>query len=241
VNKVHTNVMDAITDITDGSSVMMQSFIGPLGVAQTLIENLTKLGSKDLTLIVTANISHAGGYTIHPQFKPFIAPRILIEAERVRKVILGWGVGAQFPGEERSPWIGREEKLDYEYLPIGVMAHRIRAAGTGMGAFYSPVGPGTWFAKGKEVRVINGQEYLLEFPLGADFGFVRASKADKLGNLYYRLSERMYSPLIAKACKTTIAEVDEIVEPGEIAPDQIITPGIYIDRIVLTDRKVVPQ
>lgn len=220
---------------------MMQSFVGPLGVAQSLIEHLAQSGRKDLTLVVATNINHTGGYKMHPRFQRYIVPRLLIEAGMARKVVMGWGTGAEFPGEEKSPWIGREEKLEREYIPIGVMAHRIRAAGAGMGAYYSPVGPGTWYAKDKESRVIDGKEYVLEYPLRADFGFVRANKADKLGNLYYKMVERMYSPLIAKACKTIIAEVDEIVEPGEIAPDQIITPGIYIDRIVRTTRKMVPE
>ncbi len=241
MNKIFKNVMDTVADITNGKSVMMQSFTGPLGVAQSLIESLLKQGSKNLTLIVTANINFSGNYPILMNQQPYIVPRALIEADRVSKVILGWGAAAEFPGEKVSPWSGRQEKLEYEYMPIGVMAHRIRAAGSGMGGFYSPVGPGTWYAKGKEVRAIDGKQYVLEYPLKADFGFIRALKADKLGNIYYKLGERMYSPLIAKACKTTIAEVDEIVEPGEIAPDQIITPGIYIDRIVLTDRKAVSR
>ena len=241
MNKVFTNIKEAIADIKNGSSVMMQCFVGPLGVAQSLIEHLAQAGLKDLTLVLPTNINHTGGYKVHPKFKPYIVPRLLIEADAAKKVILGWGTGAQFPGEEQSPWIGREDKLEREYVPIGVMAHRIRAAGAGMGAFFSPVGPGTWYAKGKESRIIDGKEYVLEYPLSADFGFIKALRADKLGNLYYKLAERMYSPLIAKACKTTIAEVDEIVEPGDIAPDQIITPGIYIDRIVLTERRMVPE
>ena len=241
MNKIYGSAKEALADIPSGSSIMMQCFVGPLGVAQSLIEQLAATGLKDLTLVLPTNINHTGGYKIHPKFKPYIVPRLLIEAGVARKVIIGWGTGAQFPGEEKSPWIGREENLEREYVPIGVMAHRIRAAGAGMGAYYSPVGPGTWYAKGKETRVIDGKEYVLEYPLSAQYGFIRANKADRLGNLYYKLAERMYSPLIAKACKTTIAEVDEIVEPGEISPELVMTPGIYIDRIVKSDRKVVPE
>ena len=240
MQKIYENPKEAIADIRDGSSVMIQSFVAALGVPQTLIAALKELEPKELTLIAAANVSFAVGNTIHKDFKPYFASRELIIAGMVKKIIFSWGKAAtaMFPGEKVSPWEGQEDKMEYEFMPMGVLAHRIRAAGNGIGAFYSPIGPGTWYAEGKETRTIDGQEYLLEYPLKADFGFIKAAKADTFGNLIYKLGERMYSPLIAKACKTTIAEVDEIVQPGDIPADHVMTPGIYIDRIVLSTKGV---
>jgi 3-oxoadipate CoA-transferase alpha subunit len=236
MEKYFNNSNEAIADIKDGSTIMVQSFVGSAGVAQTLIKKLAEKNNKNLTVIMCANPAFPGGNVIHKDFKPFYAPRDLIKEGMLKKAIIAWGKNAtsMFPGETKGPWDGIEDKIEYEFMPMGVMAHRIRAAGNGIGAFFSPVGAGTWYANGKESKTIDGKEYVLEYPLKADFGFVKASKADKYGNLVYKLGERMFSPLIAKACKTVIAEVDEIVEPGEIPPDHVMTPGIYVNRIVLS-------
>lgn len=239
MQKIYENPQDVIADINDGSSLMLQSFVGASGVAQTLIANLVKKGPKNLTLIMGSNRALPGGTIIHKDFKVFYAPRDIITADMVKKLIFAWGKSATslFPGEKQCPWEEKEQNMEFEFMPMGVMAHRIRAAGNGMGAFFSPIGAGTWYAEGKESRIIDGKEYVLEYPIKADFCFIKASKADTFGNLTYKLGERMWSPLFAKACKTTIVEVDEIVEPGEIPADQVMTPGIYVDRIILSTIK----
>ncbi len=154
-----------------------------------------------------------------------------MENGQVKKAITGWAasVGQDICPLERAMQAG---EVEVELVPQGILAERIRTGGAGLGGFYSPAGVGTLIAEGKEVKIINGREYVLELPLTADYGFIRAWKADKMGNLIYRLSQRSFNPLIATASRVTIAEVDEILEPGELAPDEIITPGIFIDRIV---------
>jgi len=239
MNKIYGSPQEAIADIKDGSSIMIQSFVGALGIAQDLIAALLEKGTKDLDLICCANPSFVGGTTIHKDWKPYLAPRDLIREGRCKKATFCWGKSAHlnFPGETGSIWDGVPENFECEFLPMGTLAHRIRAAGNGIGAFYSPVGAGTWYAEGKESRVINGVEYVLEYPLTAEFGFIKASKVDTFGNIVYRRGEKMFGPLIAKACKTVIVQADEIVEAGEIEPDQVMTPGIYVDRIVLRKKE----
>jgi len=239
MKKIFENPKEAIADIGDGHSVMIQSFVGASGVPQTLIANLVKQGAKNLTLIMASNPAFPGGTIMHKDFKEYYAPRDLIEADMVKKVVFAWGKNAtsMFPGEKQGPWVGKEDKMEFEFMPMGVMAHRIRAAGNGVGAFFSPIGAGTWYAEGKESRTIDGREYVLEYPIKADFCFIKASKADTYGNLVYKLGERMWSPLFAKACRTTIVEVDEIVEAGEIPADHVMTPGIYVDRIIASTIK----
>jgi 3-oxoacid CoA-transferase subunit A len=211
---------------------MLGSFGGPGGMPQNLILALRNKGVKNLEVIACVNFGViTSALKEIPGFKPYISPEILVENGQVRKGYVTWGTGG--PGEysafEQAVLSG---KVEGEILPFGVYVHRVRAAGAGMGAFYSPVGIGTIYARGKESRVINGREYLLEYPMRADFGFVRAYKADKVGNLIYRGTAQVFNPLIAKACDVTIAEVDEIVEIGELDPDQIVTSEIFIDRIV---------
>jgi len=239
MNKIYESAASALADVTDGSSIMMLSFVGPTGVPQDLISGLVEKGVKDLTIVATANLYYPGGNILHPEAKPYVSARYLVAAGQVKKIICAWGKFSYMPDDEKDFWKGREENLELEFMPMGVMAHRIRCAGAAQGGYYSAVGPGTWYSKGKETRIIDGKEYVLEYPLRADIGFIRARKADTLGNVFYHLGERMFSPLIAKACPLVIAEVDEIVEPGAIAPDVIHTPGIYVDRIVQTTRKTV--
>lgn len=209
----------------------MMMFTGPGGVPQNLIWALKNKGVKDLDIIACANFGFTGPVKDRPGFRPYITPDILVDNGQVRKAYLTWGRGAagEYSAIEQAVLSG---KVEGEIIPLGVYAHRLRAGGAGIGAFYSPVGVGTIYEQGKEKRVINGKEYLLEYPLRADFGFVRAYKADKLGNLIYRGTSRGFNPLIAKACDITIAEVDEIVELGELDSEQIITSGIFTDRIV---------
>jgi 3-oxoacid CoA-transferase subunit A len=210
---------------------MLVAFVGPGGVPQNLILALRNKGVKNLDVIACANFGMSSQLKIKPGYNLGITPEILIENGQVRKAYVAWGRAG--PGEysafEQAVLSG---KVEGEIIPMGVYAHRVQAGGAGIGAFYSPVGVGTIYARGKESRVINGREYLLEYPMRADFGFVRAYKADKVGNLIYRGTAKHVNPLIAKACDVTIAEVDEIVEIGELDPDQIVTSEIFIDRIV---------
>lgn len=227
-NKLYSSFRQVVADIHDGASIMMGLFAGPAGMPQNLILALRDRGAKNLT-IIASNF----GFGIQTETpKPFISPAILVESGQVKKAIVNW-TRANRPGEvsplEQAVKAG---KVELELMPMGVQTTRMKAGGMGIGAFYSPIGIGTVYEKGKEKRVFNGKEYLLEYPLRADYGFVRAYKADKLGNLVYKGTERAANPLVAKACNITIAEVDELVEPGEIASDHVVTPGMYIDRIV---------
>jgi 3-oxoacid CoA-transferase A subunit len=229
-NKIYPSFSEAVSDIPDGATLMVHSFIGPTGVAQNLIKALRDQGAKELT-VISCNFGTAGGTRIKPGIKPHILPGLLVENGQVKKAITGWAASVG-PDTCLLEVAMREGKVDVELVPQGILAERIRVGGTGLGGFYSPVGIGTLIAEGKESKVINGKEYILEYPLTADYGFVRAFKADTMGNLVYRLSQRSFNPLIATASRTVIAEVDEIVKPGELSPDEIITPSVFVDRIV---------
>lgn len=234
-NKIFGSFSEAIADIPDGATIMMHSFVGPSGVAQNLILALRSQGVKNLT-VISCNFGAVAGIRIKPGLKPYVTPGLLIETGQVRKAITGWAMGVEgqlCPLEEAM----REGKVEVELVPQGILAQRIRAGGAGFGGFYSPVGADTLLAEGKEIRVIDGKKYVLEKPLTADYAFVRAHKADKYGNLTYRFISRSYNPIIATAARTCIAEVDDIVEPGELDPEQVITPGCFIDRIVMMPKE----
>ncbi len=229
-SKIYSSFSEAVADIPDGATMMMHSFIGPSGIAQNLIVALRDHGAKYL-VVISCNFGAVAGSKIKPGFRPFVQPGLLLESGQVKKAITGWAAsvkGDLDPLEEPM----RTGGVDVELVPQGILAEKIRAGGAGLGGFYTTVGVGTVIAEGKEQKVIGGKEYILELPLTADYGFVRAWKADRLGNLVYRLSQRSFNPLIATASRVTIAEVDEIVEPGELVPDEIVTPGVFVDRIV---------
>ncbi len=228
MNKVSASFDQAVADIPDGASIMIGLFAGPGGMPQNLITALRAHGAKNLT-VICSNFGF-GVQTKTPQ--PFVSPAILVDNGQIKKAIVNW-TRSNRPGEA-SPLEGAVKAgiVELELMPMGVQATRMKAGGMGIGAFYSPIGIGTIYEKGREKRAINGREYLLEYPLRADYGFVRACKADKLGNLVYKGTERAANPLVAKACDITIAEVDEIVETGEIDSDHVVTPGMYIDRII---------
>lgn len=230
-NKVFAGFAEAVADIEDGAGVMMMCLIGQGGIAQNLILALRDLGPKNLTVYPCANFGFVGGVRLLPGLKDYVTPAVLIENHQVRKTVVTWARGdADFVNAlERSRETG---EVEVEFVPVGVYAQRLLAAGNGMAGFYSPVGVGTAYERGREKREIDGKEYIFERPMSADYGFVRAHKADTLGNLIYKGTMRCFNPLIAKAARVTIAEVDEIVEPGALTPDEIVTPGVYIDRIV---------
>lgn len=221
-NKICKDFYEAVSDVPNGASIMISLCTGPAGIAQNLILALRDHGAKNLTIIANGLGPMTGTHSLR-DFKPYIGPRVLVESGQVRKVIVAYLAGfAEFS----------ESKVEIELHPTGTLTEKIRAGGVGLGGFYSPVGADTVAVEGKEHRIINGKEYVLETPLRADYAFIRGYKADKMGNLVYRGVMRNTNPIMAMAADICIAEVDDIVETGELDPEHIVTPGCFIDRIV---------
>jgi 3-oxoacid CoA-transferase A subunit len=225
MNKVIETFEEAVKDVFDGAVIMIGNFAGPGGTPFYLIQALRQQGAKNLTII--ANTAGGIGLTLD-----FDDHRILFENKQVRKVIASFpfSTSASRPSVAEKQILSGEVEL--EILPQGTLAERIRAGGAGIPAFYTPTGVGTVIEKGKEVRVFDDKPCLLERALKADYAFVRAYKADLMGNLVYRGTQRQFNPIMAIAARTTIAEVDEIVDAGELDPEAIVTPGIFVKRIV---------
>lgn len=214
MDKVVSSADAAVADIPDGCTLMSGGF-GLCGNPENLIAAIHKKGVKGITLI-----SNNCGTTD-------LGLGIWLKAQQVRKIVASYvGENKEF---ERQFLSG---ELEVELNPQGTLAERIRAGGAGIGGFYTRTGVGTEIAKGKEVRVIDGHEYVLESPLKADFAIVRAWKADRWGNLVFRKTTRNFSSLMCAAAKVTIAEVENLVEVGELDPDQIHVPSIYVKRVV---------
>lgn len=235
MNKVYDSFEKAVEDIRDGSQVFIGNFAGPGGTPFYLIQALHKLGTKNLTII--ANTAGGIGLTLD-----YADHRVLFESHQVKKVI------ASFPFSTSSSNISpaetqiRSGEVELELVPQGTLAERIRAGGAGVAAFYTPTGPGTIFEEGKEKRYFNGRPHLLEHALRADFALVRAYKADEFGNLVFRGTQRQFNPMMAMGADVTIAEVDEIVKPGELDPNSVVVPGIFVKRIVkVTDDPGFPR
>ncbi len=214
MNKVYANSDAAIADIPDGATIMSGGF-GLCGIPENLIDALQRRGVRDLTVI-----SNNAGVSDFGMGK-------LLQTRQIRKLI-GSYVGENRVLEEQA----LKNEIELELNPQGTLAERIRAGGAGIPAFYTPTGVGTVVAEGKEVREFGGRQYVLERALTADFAFVKAWKGDRWGNLVYRKTARNFNPMMATAARVTIAEVEELVEPGELDPDCIITPGIYVSRIL---------
>jgi 3-oxoadipate CoA-transferase alpha subunit len=225
LNKVLGSFDDAVADVPDGAAIMLGNFAGPGGTPYYLVQALYAQGARNLTII--ANTAGGIGLTID-----YDDHRILFEGKRVRKVIASFpfSTSASRPSPAETQILAGEVEL--EILPQGTLAERIRAGGAGIPAFYTPTGAGTVIVEGKEAREFEGRPCLLEHALKADYAFVRAYRADLMGNLVYRGTQRQFNPIMAMAARVTIAEVDEIVEPGELDPEVIVTPGIFVDRIV---------
>jgi 3-oxoacid CoA-transferase subunit A len=214
VNKVVASAAEAVERIPDGATILMGGF-GLCGIPETLIAALRARGTKGLTVI--SNNAGIDDFGIG----------VLLRARQVRKMISTYvGENKEF---ERQFLSG---ELEVELVPQGTFAERIRAGGAGIGGFFTPTGYGTLVSEGKETRVIDGKPYVLEAPLTADFAFVKAWRGDRAGNLVYRKTARNFNPVMATAAAVTIAEVEHLVEPGELDPDQIVTPGIFV-RYVL--------
>jgi 3-oxoadipate CoA-transferase alpha subunit len=216
INKFVASAEDALADIPDGATVMLGGF-GNAGMPIELIDALIAQGAKGLT-VVNNNAGNADA-----------GLAALIGAGRVRKII------CSFPRQADS-WhfdkAYRAGKLELELVPQGTLAERIRAAGAGIGAFYTPTAFGTELARGKETRRIGERDYVLEYPIHADYALIKAERADRWGNLTYRMTARNFGPVMAAAAKCTVAQVRETVELGELDPEAIVTPGIHVQRVV---------
>jgi len=214
MNKVLKSADEAVARIPDGASITLGGF-GLCGLPENLLNALHARGTRNLTIISN-----------NPGVDEF-GIGILVKAKQVAHFIGSYvGENKEF---ERQAIAG---EIEYTLVPQGTFAERIRAAGAGIGGFFTPTGYGTMVAEGKETRVIAGRNYVLEAPLHADFAFVKAYKGDTKGNLIYRKTARNFNPIMATAAKVTFAEVEEIVEPGQLDPDAIVTPGIYVARIL---------
>jgi 3-oxoacid CoA-transferase subunit A len=213
MNKVQQNAINAISDVQDGAAIMIGGF-GLCGIPENLISALCLKGTKNLTII--SNNAGVDGFGVG----------LLLKAGQIRKIV------ATYVGENHLlEQLAIDGKIELELNPQGTFSERIRAGGAGIPAFYTPTGFGTIIAEGKETREFNGRMYVLEQAMTADFAFIKAWKGDRLGNLVYRRTARNFNPMMATAGHIAIAEVEELVQPGEIDPDAVHTPAIYIKRI----------
>src|SRR6266478_9614750 len=216
INKFVATTEAALADIPDGATVMISGF-GGAGMPSELIDGLIAQGAKDLT-IVNNNAGNAD-----------TGLAALIAAKRVRKIL------CSFPRQADS-WhfdkLYRAGKLELELVPQGTLAERIRAAGAGIGGFFTPTAFGTRLAEGKETRQIGGRDYVLEYPIHADYALIKADRADRWGNLTYRKSARNFGPIMASAARCAVVQVRETVELGVLDPESIVTPGIFVKRVV---------
>lgn len=216
IDKSVPSLEEAVAGIPDGATIMIGGF-GPAGQPSELIDALIAQGASDLTII---NNNAGNGE---------VGLAALLKAGRVRKMI------CSFPRQVDSQVFDdlyRRGKVALELVPQGNLAARIQAAGAGLGAIFTPTGYGTPLAKGKETREIDGRHYVLEYPLKADFALIKAFQGDRWGNLVYRKAARNFGPIMATAAATTIAQVSQLVPLGELDPEHIITPGIFVQRVV---------
>jgi 3-oxoadipate CoA-transferase alpha subunit len=223
IDKQVATVQDAIADLPDGATIMVGGF-GGAGYPYYLVSALRERGSRDLTFVVNGCGTATRGIGV------------LIANRQVRRVVCSFPIS-------RTARAGLDDlreqvdsgALELEVTPQGTLAERIRAGGAGVPAFFTPTGPGTLFEQGKETRDFNGQPCVLETALTADYAFVRAWQADRIGNLVYRQAQRNFNPLMASAARITVAEVYAVVPTGDLAPELVVTPGIYVDRVVVVD------
>jgi len=221
INKISKSIAEALEDIQDGATVLVGGF-GTAGIPVELIDGLRELPVKDLTVV---NNNAGNGDT---------GLAALLKSGKVRKII------CSFPRQADShvfDALYRAGKIELELVPQGTLAERLRAAGAGIGAFFCPTGYGTELAGNRETREINGRHYVLEEPIHGDVALVKAERGDRWGNLVYRKAARNFGPVMATAAKLTVASVHDIVELGELDPETIVTPGIFVDRIVQVERQ----
>ena len=220
INKIVASVSDALRDVPDGATVMIGGF-GTAGLPNELVDALIDQGAKDLTIV---NNNAGNGDT---------GLAALLAANRVRKII------CSFPRQTDSHHFDRLYRggqLELELVPQGNLAERIRAAGAGIGGFFTPTGYGTELAKGKETREIDGRMYVFESPIHADFALIKAERGDRWGNLSYRMTARNFGPIMAMAARVTVATVHEVVDLGSLDPEAVVTPGLFVQRVVKVAR-----
>jgi 3-oxoadipate CoA-transferase alpha subunit len=224
LDKTVPSIAEAVRDIHDGATVLVSGF-GASGIPTELLVALLAQGARDLTVV-----NNNGGNG------PLGLSQLFL-AGRVRKLICSFARSANpaQPSAAAFAEVYRAGKIELECVPQGIMVERMRAAAAGLGPFFSPVSYGTALAAGKETRVIDGKGYVLEQPLPGDFAFVKARHADRWGNLTYRYAGRNFGPVMCMAAKTAIVQVDEIVPLGSIEPDHVMTPGVFVQRVVQVD------
>jgi len=213
LNKIFPNADSAVADVQDGATIMVGGF-GLCGIPENLVDAIRRKGTKNIT--VMSNNAGVVGFGLG----------LLLETRQIKKVV-GTYVGENKTLEE----LALKGEVELELIPQGTFSERMRAGGAGIAGFYTPTGVGTVVAEGKEAREFDGRTYILERGLKANFAFVKAWKGDRWGNLVYRKTARNFNPVMATAAKVTIAEVEELVELGSLDPNQIVTPGIYVQRI----------
>jgi 3-oxoadipate CoA-transferase alpha subunit len=221
IDKIFPSMTAALADVRDGSTVMIGGF-GTAGMPSELVEGLIEQGAKELTIVCNNAGNGETGLAA------------LLREKRVRKII------CSFPRQVDSHHFDRlyrAGELELELTPQGNLAERIRAAGAGIGGFFTPTGYGTALAEGKEVRELDGRMQVFERPIHADFAFVKAERGDRWGNLTYRMTARNFGPVMAMAAKVTIATVHEVVPLGELDPEAVVTPGLFVQRVVRIERQ----
>lgn len=221
LDKTVATLEEAVADVHDGATLLIGGF-GASGVPTALICALLDQGARELTIVN----NNAGNGPI--------GLSQLIEAGRVRRMICSFARSSNKlqPNATAFADAYRSGRIELECVPQGTMAERMRAAGSGLGPFYTPTSYGTALAKGKETRVVDGVGHVLEYPLKGDFAFIKAQYGDRWGNLTYRYAGRNFGPVMAMAAKVTIAQVDQVVGLGELAPEQVVTPGIFVKRVI---------
>jgi len=221
IDKVASSIAQALEGVADGSTVMIGGF-GTAGIPNELIEGLIAQGARDLTVV--NNNAGNGDHGL----------AALLKAGRVRKII------CSFPRQADShvfDALYRAGRIELELVPQGNLAERIRAAGAGIGAFFTPTGYGTELARGKETREIGGRPYVLEYPIHAELALVKAERGDRWGNLVYRKAARNFGPIMAMAARRTVASVHEVVPLGALDPETVVTPGIFVTHVVQVPRR----
>jgi len=220
ISKIMDSAAEALADVADGATVLVGGF-GTAGLPVVLIDALIEQGARDLVVV---NNNAGNGET---------GLAALLAARRVRKII------CSFPRQTDSQvfdGLYRAGEIELELVPQGNLAERIRAAGAGIGAFFTPTGYGTPLGEGKETRRIGGRDYVLEYPIKGDVALICAERADRWGNLTYRKAARNFGPIMAAAATTAVAQVHEVVELGGLDPEAIVTPGIFVERVVRVER-----
>ena len=231
-DKVFASGTEALADIPDGAVVLLDGFGGPGGMAQYLITALKDQGAKNMTLVSnTTGIARVARFGTPPGLIT-IDHSLLVESGQVGKAVASFPASPSPSRPNAFEVMYKRGEVDLELVPQGTLAERIRAGANGVAAFYTPTGVGTSIAEGKETRRFRGREYVLEHAIRGDYALIRAHKADRMGNLVYRGTSRNFNAVMAPAAAITIAEVDEIVEVGELDPDAVVTPGIFVQRIV---------